>query len=95
MLLQLSLFFPFLTLHQAPPFPLRIPTPLTMAMDHSYRFFGYSLHLLSTFINLTTLALSGKNTMQYPDDVLWNCTLETYIIVLANVTQMNLIILKR
>ena len=28
------------------------------------------------------LTLGGKDTIQYIDDVLWNCTLETYIILL-------------
>ena len=37
------------------------------------------------------LTLGGKHTMQYTDDVLWNCTLETYIILGTNVTQINLI----
>lgn len=31
----------------------------------------------------------GKYTMQYIDDVLKNCTLETYRILLTNVTQKN------
>lgn len=34
-------------------------------------------------------ALSGEHTMRYPDDVLWNCTLEIYI--LTNVTAISLI----
>ena len=30
--------------------------------------------------------LGGEHTIQYTDDVLQNCTLETYIILLTNVT---------
>ena len=37
------------------------------------------------------LSLGGEHTMQYTDDVLLNCTLETYIILLTNVTSINLI----
>ena len=33
------------------------------------------------------LILDGEHTIQYTDDVVQNCTLETYIILLANVTQ--------
>ena len=33
------------------------------------------------------LALGGEHTIQYIDDILENCTLETYIILLINVTQ--------
>lgn len=33
----------------------------------------------------------GEHTMQYPDDdVLWGCTLETYIILLTDVASINL-----
>ena len=40
------------------------------------------------------LILGGKYSMQYTDDVLQNCTLETYIILLANVTPINIILKK-
>ena len=32
------------------------------------------------------LTLGGEHTIQYTDGVLQNCTLETYIILLTNVT---------
>lgn len=32
----------------------------------------------------------GGHTMQYTDDVLQDCTLETYIMLFTNVTPMNL-----
>ena len=36
------------------------------------------------------LTLGGKHTIEYADDVLWNCTPETFIIILlANVTPIN------
>ena len=35
--------------------------------------------------------LGGGQTMQYTHDVSQNCTLETYIILLTNVTPINLI----
>ena len=35
------------------------------------------------------LPLGGEHTIQYTDDVLENCALETYIIVLTNVTPIN------
>ena len=35
------------------------------------------------------LTLSGEHTMQYAGDVLQNCTPETYIILLINVTLIN------
>ena len=31
----------------------------------------------------------GKHTIQYTDDVLQNCTPETYIILLTNATPIN------
>lgn len=37
------------------------------------------------------LTLGGEQTMQCIDDVLLNCTFETYIILLVNVTTINLI----
>ena len=37
------------------------------------------------------LTLGGGYTMQYTAHVLWKCTLETYIILLTNVTSINLI----
>ena len=37
------------------------------------------------------LTLDDETTMQYPDDILQNCTCETYIILLTNVTLINLI----
>ena len=37
------------------------------------------------------LALGGGHTMQYTDHVTQKCTLETYIILLNNVTPINLI----
>ena len=33
--------------------------------------------------------LSGECMMQYADDVLQSCTLETYIVLLTNVTTIN------
>ena len=33
------------------------------------------------------LTWGGEHTIQYTDDVLWDCTPETYIILLTNVTQ--------
>lgn len=36
------------------------------------------------------LTLGGEHTMQYVDDVLQNCTLDTYVILLANVSPINL-----
>ena len=35
------------------------------------------------------LTLGGEHTIQYTDDVLQNCTFETYIISLTNVTTIN------
>ena len=35
------------------------------------------------------LALGSEHTVQYTDDVLQNCTPETYIILLANITPIN------
>ena len=35
------------------------------------------------------LALSGEHTIQYSNNVLQNCTPETYIILLTNVTPIN------
>ena len=35
------------------------------------------------------LIWSGKDTIQYTDDVLQNCTPEIYIILLTNVTPIN------
>ena len=32
------------------------------------------------------LALGGEHTIQYTDDVLQSCKLETYVILLTNVT---------
>ena len=37
------------------------------------------------------LILSGKHTIQYTGDILYNCTLETYIILLTNITTISLI----
>ena len=37
------------------------------------------------------LILGGEHTMQYTDDVLQNCTLEIYIMLLTSVTPINLI----
>ena len=36
------------------------------------------------------LTWGGEHTIQYTDDVLQNCTPETYIIALTNVTPVNL-----
>ena len=36
------------------------------------------------------LALGGEHTMQYTDDVSYKQTLETYVILLTNVTSINL-----
>ena len=38
------------------------------------------------------LTLGGEHTMQYTDDVFQNCTLETCIILLTNVTSINVIL---
>ena len=35
------------------------------------------------------LTLGGEHTTQYTDDVLQNCTIETYSILLINVTPIN------
>ena len=35
------------------------------------------------------LAQGGEQTVQYTDDVVQNCTSETYIILLTNVTPIN------
>ena len=40
------------------------------------------------------LALGGEHTIQYTDDVLQNCTLETCIILPVSATPLNLIKLK-
>ena len=37
------------------------------------------------------LILGGRHTMQYTDHVPQNCTLETYMVLLSNVTPINLI----
>ena len=39
----------------------------------------------------TDLTLCDGHTMQYTDDIPYNCTLETYIILLTIVTPINLI----
>ena len=31
----------------------------------------------------------GKHTIQYTDDILFNCTSETYVTLLANVAPIN------
>ena len=41
------------------------------------------------------LTFDGGHTIKYTDDLSQNCTLETYIIILTNVTSVNLIFLKR
>lgn len=41
------------------------------------------------------LTLGGERTKLHADDVLQNFTLETYIIVLANVTPINLVKLSK
>ena len=38
------------------------------------------------------LPWGGEHTIQYTDNVLQKCTLETYIILLTNVTLINLMI---
>ena len=38
------------------------------------------------------LTLGDGNTMQYTDDISWNCTLEIYMVVSTTVTPVNLII---
>ena len=40
------------------------------------------------------LTLGGEQTIEYADDVLWNCTLETYAILLIHVTPINSIKIK-
>ena len=37
------------------------------------------------------LTLGGKRTMQYTDDILQTCTFDIYVILLTNVTSINLI----
>ena len=37
----------------------------------------------------------GEHTVQYTDDVLWNCTPETCILLLTNVTPINSIKVKK
>ena len=37
------------------------------------------------------LTWGGEHTIQYTDDVLQNCTPETYITLLTNVTPVNII----
>lgn len=37
------------------------------------------------------LAFGAKHTTQCTDDVTYNCTIETYVIVLTNGTSINLI----
>ena len=39
------------------------------------------------------LTWGGEHTMQYTDDILQNCTPETYIILLTDVTPINSIFL--
>ena len=41
------------------------------------------------------LTLAGEHTMQFIDDVLQNCTLETYIILTTNVTPVNSIKIRK
>ena len=41
------------------------------------------------------LTWGGEHTTQYTDDVLQNCTPETYIILLTNVTPINSIKIKK
>ena len=36
------------------------------------------------------LRLGGGHTMQYTDGVSWKCTPETYMVLLTNVTPINL-----
>ena len=40
------------------------------------------------------LTWGGEHTIQYTDDVSQNCTLEAYIILLINVTPINVIKVK-
>lgn len=37
------------------------------------------------------LTFGGEHTMQYPDDLLLNCTLESCVVLLTNITPVNLI----
>ena len=41
------------------------------------------------------LTLGGEHTIQYTDDALQNCTLESYIILLTNVNPINSIKMKK
>ena len=41
------------------------------------------------------LTLGGEHTMQYTDDVSWNCTTEHYIISLTNVNPMKLVLKRK
>lgn len=43
------------------------------------------------YILMEDLTLGNERTMQYTDDILQNCTVETYIILLTNVTPINVI----
>ena len=40
------------------------------------------------------LTLGGGHTMQYTDDVSWNCTLETDTVLLTNATTVHLVKIK-
>ena len=41
------------------------------------------------------MTLGSKHTIQYTDDVLYNCTLETFIILLTNATPIYSVQKKR
>ena len=41
------------------------------------------------------LTLGGKHKIQYADAVLYNCTPETYVILLANITPINSVQIKK
>lgn len=63
---------------------------LLMSLD---TFFFYIFFLILDF-KKAILILGGKHEMKYKDDVSSNCSLETYIIVVANVTPLILILKK-
>lgn len=44
------------------------------------------------YVDFLKLTQGGEHTIQHTDDVLQNYTLDTYIILLTNVTLINLIL---
>ena len=60
----------------------RIPSPKPFLTTASPARVAGFLGEIVQFLNV------GKHTMQYTDDILKNCTLEIYIILLTNVTSI-------